>query len=49
MQFFKKFLVSVINPYYINGLHLFLDSFEWLCLQVINDENILPLLSKALW
>ena len=29
MEYFFEFLVSVINYYHINGLHLFWDSFEW--------------------
>ena len=37
MQSFFEFLVSVINHYHINGLHLFWDSFEWLVTQ-----NIFP-------
>ena len=32
MQSFFEFLFSEINPYLINGLHLFWDSFEWFCL-----------------
>ena len=24
---------------YINGLHLFLDSFEWFCLQISSDAK----------
>ena len=29
--------VSVINFYFIYGLHLFWDSFEWFCLQISTD------------
>ena len=39
MNCFFKFLVSVINYYYINGLHLFWDSFEWFCLQISSDAK----------
>ena len=47
---FFGFLVSVINHYHINELHLFWDSFEWFCLQISSDAKYFcPLLSKALW
>ena len=51
MQSFFEFLVSVIDHYHINGLHLFWDSFEWFCLQKSNDAKYLFLffLSNALW
>ena len=50
MQSFFEFLVSVINHYHNNGLHLFLDSFEWFFfLQIISNTNIFfPFLSKTL-
>ena len=34
LQSYFEFLVSVVNHYHINGLHLFWDSFEWFCLQI---------------
>ena len=37
--FLFYFLVSVINHYHINGLHLFGDSFEWFCLQIKKDAK----------
>ena len=49
MQSFFEFLVSVINHYHINGLHLFWDSFEWFCLQISWDAKYFPLLSEAWW
>ena len=45
---FFEFLVSVINHCHINVLHLFWDSFQWLCFQ-ISDAKYFSLLSKALW
>ena len=39
MQFVFEFLLSVINHYDINGLHIFWDSFEWFCLQISSDAN----------
>ena len=39
MQSFFKFLISVINHYHINGLHLFWDSFEWFCFQISSDAQ----------
>ena len=39
MQFFLEFLVSVINHYHINGLHLLWDSFEGFCLQISRDTK----------
>ena len=39
MQSFFEFLVSVINHYHINGLHLFWNSFEWFCLQISSDAK----------
>ena len=41
---FFYFLVSVINHYHINGLHLFSDSFEWFCLQIRSDAKYFFLL-----
>ena len=37
---FFKFLVTAINHYHINGLHLFWDSFEWFCLQISKWRKI---------
>ena len=34
MQSFDEFIDSEINNSHINGLHLFLDRFEWFCLQI---------------
>ena len=34
MESFFEFLVSVINPYHIDGLGLFWDSFEWFCFMI---------------
>ena len=48
MQSFFKFLVSEINHYHINGLHLFWDSFEWFCLQIVVTQNIFPLLVQGI-
>ena len=43
-----EFLLLVIN-HYINGLHLFWDSFDWFCLQISSDAKyFFLLLSKAL-
>ena len=39
MQSFFEFLVSVINHYHNNGLHLFWDSFEWFCLQISRNTK----------
>ena len=39
MQSFFEFLVSVINHYHMNGLHLLWDRFEWLCLQISSEEE----------
>ena len=39
MQSFFEFLISVINNHYINGLHLFWDSFLWNCLQISSDAK----------
>ena len=36
---FFEFLVSVINQYHINKLHLFWDSFEWFCLQIRSEPK----------
>ena len=36
---FFEFLVSVINHYHINGLHLFWDSFEWFCFQISSNAK----------
>ena len=36
---FFEFLVSVINHYPINGLHLLWDCFEWFCLQISSDAK----------
>ena len=38
IQYFE-FLVSVINHYHINGLHLFWDSFEWFSFQISSDTK----------
>ena len=40
MQLFL-ILVSVINYYHINRLHLFWKSFEWFCLQISSDAKYL--------
>ena len=37
--FFFERLVSVINHYHINGLHLFWNSFEWFYLQISSDAK----------
>ena len=37
--FLFELLVSVINHYHINRLHLFWDSFEWFCLQINSDAK----------
>ena len=34
MQYFLVFLVSVINHYHINRLHLFWNSFQWFSLEI---------------
>ena len=39
MQSYFEFLVSAINHYHINGLHLFSDNFEWFCLQTSSDAK----------
>ena len=39
MQSLFEFLVSVINNYHINRLHLFGDRFEWFCLQISSDTK----------
>ena len=39
MLSFFEFLVSIINHYHINGLHLFRDSFEWFFLQISSDAK----------
>ena len=39
LQSFSEFLVSVINHYHINGLHLFWDIFKWFCLQISSDTK----------
>ena len=39
MKSFFEFLVSAINYYHINGLHLFWDSFEWFCLEISCDAK----------
>ena len=36
---FFDFLVSVINHYHINGLHVFWDNFEWFYLQLSSDAK----------
>ena len=40
MHSFFQFLLSVINHYHINRLHLFWDSFEWFCLQISSNAKI---------
>ena len=42
------FLASVINHYYIDGLHLFWDSFELFCLQIIETQNIFSSLIQVI-
>ena len=42
IESFFEFLVSVINQYHINWLHLFWDSFEWFCLQIRSDIKYPP-------
>ena len=39
MQSFTEVLVSIINHYHINRLHLFWESFEWFCLQISSDAK----------
>ena len=39
MQSFFELLVSVINHYRINGLHLLCNSFEGSCLQISCDTK----------
>ena len=39
MRSFFEFLVSDINHYHIDRLHLFWDSFEWFCLQISSDAK----------
>ena len=34
-----EFHVSVINPYHINGLHLFWDNYKWFCLLISSDAK----------
>ena len=46
MQPFSKFLVSVINHYHINGLHLFWNSFEWFCLQISHHHHHVTLSAR---
>ena len=44
---FFEFLVTVIKHYYINGLHLFWDSFEWFCLETkLPDQGLMHFLSN---
>ena len=47
LQTFFEFLVSVINPYHMNGLYLFWDSFEWFCVQISHDAKYFPLMSNC--
>ena len=46
MQSFFEFLVSAINHYHINGLHVFWISFEWFCLQINTDTKYCSFLIK---
>ena len=39
MQSFFVFLVSVIDHYPINGLHLYWNSFDWFFLQISSDAK----------
>ena len=39
---FFEFRFSVINHYYINGFHLFWDSFEWFYGQISCDAKYFP-------
>ena len=39
VRLFFDFLVSIIDYYRINRLHLFGDSFEWSCLQMSGDAK----------
>ena len=50
MQSLFEFLVSVINHYHINGLHLFLfwESFEWFCLQISRDAKYFSSLAQGI-
>ena len=45
--FFFWFLASKINHYQINGLHLFLVSFEWFYLQISNEDKYIFFLSRS--
>ena len=47
IQSFFKFLVSVTNRY-INGLHLFLDNFEWFYLRISCDAKYFPSLVQGI-
>ena len=49
MPYFLELLVSIINRYHINELHLFWKSFEWFCVQISSDAKSFSSLSKALW
>ena len=43
---FFLFLVSIINHYLINRLHLFWDSFEWFCLQISHHHHHVVLVAR---
>ena len=47
MQSFLEFLVSVVNHYNINGLHLFSDRSKWFCLQR-SHHHVMPLAQISL-
>ena len=38
-----------IKTPYMNGLHLFWDSFQWFCFQISSDAKYFSLFSNALW
>ena len=48
MQSSFEFLVSEINYYHINGLHLFWDSFECFCLQISSEANYFSSLVRGI-
>ena len=47
MQSIFEFLVSEINHYHINVLHLFCDSLECFCLQLSSDAKYFPSLVQG--
>ena len=49
MRSFFEFLLSVINHYHINALHLFWDSSEWFCLQINIISSIAICCFHAYW